>query len=193
MIVKCACQHCSQNIEFEAEHDGAFVECPNCAKQTRLIIPGGHRLEFSAPPVAKKFSIRKDWPKAVAAFVICAMVIAIVCVLHHDGFKWPDMIGSAFGMGVGITAVALIVSLVWYITREKMWLRLFSIVMVLMGGYLFIDGFDIWQSVNNSKDGTVMQQQYSMEELATGGVFIGLGFLVYLGHAAVRILNQKSP
>ena len=40
MLAKTTCQHCGQHIEFEVEHAGSFIPCPNCAQQTRLIMPG---------------------------------------------------------------------------------------------------------------------------------------------------------
>jgi hypothetical protein len=38
MIAKCPCQQCQTNIEFEIEHAGEFVQCPNCNQQTRLLL-----------------------------------------------------------------------------------------------------------------------------------------------------------
>jgi hypothetical protein len=40
MITKISCQHCDQNIEFEAEDASDFIHCPSCGKQSRRFMPG---------------------------------------------------------------------------------------------------------------------------------------------------------
>jgi hypothetical protein len=41
--LKCACQHCRENIEYPADAAGLTVECPHCHEQTDLTVevPGG--------------------------------------------------------------------------------------------------------------------------------------------------------
>jgi hypothetical protein len=36
MIAKCSCQHCGQYLEFEGEHDGEYIQCPECQRSTKL-------------------------------------------------------------------------------------------------------------------------------------------------------------
>lgn len=37
MLLKSPCQHCGNNLEFEAEMSNQFCTCPHCGQQTRLI------------------------------------------------------------------------------------------------------------------------------------------------------------
>ena len=42
MIAKCACQHCSEYIEFESDdlaEENSIVPCPHCGQETKLFIP----------------------------------------------------------------------------------------------------------------------------------------------------------
>ncbi len=39
MISTCACPHCGQKIEFEAENVESIVSCPNCGKEITLKAP----------------------------------------------------------------------------------------------------------------------------------------------------------
>lgn len=53
MILKCPCQQCGTNLEFEAEQLGQFITCPSCEKQTRLLdrAPGNSFLEQLDAPL----------------------------------------------------------------------------------------------------------------------------------------------
>ena len=59
MISKCACQQCGVNIEFDTEQNGQFVECPQCQKQTRLIVSTEAHARVTLPPeqLGKRASI----------------------------------------------------------------------------------------------------------------------------------------
>ena len=46
MIDKCLCQKCGQSIEFDVEQNLAFVDCPNCGKQTVLNTPSVQSPKF---------------------------------------------------------------------------------------------------------------------------------------------------
>lgn len=53
MIVKCACQNCGVNIEFEAEAAGQIFPCPSCGQLTRLQLPGKTNPNTHSEKVAK--------------------------------------------------------------------------------------------------------------------------------------------
>ncbi len=58
MIAKCPCQQCGVNIEFEVENANAFVACPSCGKQTRLLLPSSR--EYSQTAHAAKLNAKKE-------------------------------------------------------------------------------------------------------------------------------------
>jgi DNA-directed RNA polymerase subunit RPC12/RpoP len=65
----CACNHCSQHLEFRIEQTGESVECPNCGIATVLYQPrvseGTHRPS------------RKSFPKLKIGFLLGAIVICL--------------------------------------------------------------------------------------------------------------------
>jgi hypothetical protein len=38
-MAKCACQNCGLNLEFPIEGVGMVINCPDCQKETRLVLP----------------------------------------------------------------------------------------------------------------------------------------------------------
>jgi len=127
MIVKCACQNCGQNIEFEAEHGGSFVDCPSCARPTRLLIPGAahqpggsRRLPFSARSVEVKS--RFPWPKVIGiSFAALIVILAIAILIRDYGVsQTADTAGQI--MGIGITTILMAVGAVLAITLAVFWL-----------------------------------------------------------------------
>lgn len=49
-LAKCPCNHCSEHLEFEAEHAGETIACPHCGMETLLFVPQVPK----PPPVAKQ-------------------------------------------------------------------------------------------------------------------------------------------
>lgn len=132
MIVKCACQHCQQPLEFEAEHAGAFIECPGCQKQTRLLTPGG--------PGFKKFSDPADHrtgeKKKMVGNVALLLGVILVIVLSGAFGGWIiakfglDTILTLFGggvlglIGLILAAISFILACFWTVFPWMMWLKM---------------------------------------------------------------------
>lgn len=68
---KCKCQHCSQNIEFEAFRAGETIACPGCGMDTTLFVPN-REMKISAAP--------ENSPEKKNIAIIC-LVIVLVSVL----------------------------------------------------------------------------------------------------------------
>lgn len=69
MITKCACQHCGNPIEFEAEHNGALAPCPHCGQETILELPAKKPVAIQPnPPEPKLQPVPPMQPKTVPVF-----------------------------------------------------------------------------------------------------------------------------
>jgi hypothetical protein len=99
MIAKTTCQHCDQHIEFEVEHAGSFISCPNCGKQTRLIMPGKKLFEKKAEP--QKVDFKQQACPACAAIISSK---ARFCV--HCGEPFPDKLAGGI---IGFFAVIMFI------------------------------------------------------------------------------------
>ena len=71
-LVKCKCQHCNQPLEFEAQHAGELIQCPNCSLETVLFIP-------SKPEESNRSKLEKFKPSR--GFQIWARIRALTCFL----------------------------------------------------------------------------------------------------------------
>jgi hypothetical protein len=61
-LLKCCCNHCSENIEFPADGVGQEIECPHCRLKTTLYRPANQspealRPKAKTPPVIPKPAI----------------------------------------------------------------------------------------------------------------------------------------
>lgn len=105
-LVKCKCQHCSQNIEFDSESAGQLVNCPNCGMETLLFIPDASPLP--PPPeqkeISKEFhryppviSSKRSSPDLATALgrIISNIIQAMVCCMAIALF----VIGAALVLG----------------------------------------------------------------------------------------------
>jgi len=89
MIAKTKCQHCGVHIEFEAENDGAFVPCPSCGKQTRLLLPSKPVKSSVPDPAPKELQptaiIRRDWfSTGLQAITTAAVVFIAIMFWRHE-------------------------------------------------------------------------------------------------------------
>jgi hypothetical protein len=116
MIVKCPCQHCDTNIEFDVEAANTFVACPACGKQTRLLMPPNTKsatkprenfikseLELWRPTLKKSFV--EEQLDGIARFflwsgiiglIICFIIMAAAIVEAESGGF------TAFLVGIGL-------------------------------------------------------------------------------------------
>jgi len=100
------CQHCGENLEFDPQHDGTLVPCPDCRRQTVLL----KELKNVPPPgywgegeiaVTKSGWIPNQIPKfiedqidVVATVVfVASIIVAVVCLLcaiqSASDDSWP--------------------------------------------------------------------------------------------------------
>ena len=66
-FVKCSCQHCERNIEFDVSYSGASVKCPHCFETTTLLAPvimTQQLAPISSTPVKKKILSERELNKA---------------------------------------------------------------------------------------------------------------------------------
>jgi len=75
-LVKCKCQHCSQNLEFEASRAGETVPCPGCNMETLLFIP-----RASMPSSRLQKSNEEEYSSDKKNIAIVFAVIGIVTFL----------------------------------------------------------------------------------------------------------------
>src|SRR5579883_1463467 len=76
MIAKFTCRNCSTRLEFDEEHVGEIVVCPNCGFQTTLYIPPQEQLKPGAPG---SFSSRRTRWQLGVALAFGAIVVPLIC------------------------------------------------------------------------------------------------------------------
>jgi hypothetical protein len=183
MITKCNCQHCGQHIEFEAEGAGQFYPCPNCGKQTRLLMPS----LASKAPARRKSGAAKWWMIAIAAVILVIIVIALVNNSARASIL--NAIGEVGGVVLIVGAISLFVFVVYQLVITGILIQVFIALLILVGFFLFCDGFFLKQNVEASKDGTIFQQIYATIELVGGAlVFCGAAIL----HQVRKIANKPT-
>ena len=97
-LAKCACSHCGQSIEFEAENAGATVNCPTCGMEVLLFIApvaprpiGPSKKKIEPPVIRQNPTIKKQSASsilvyffAIAAFVVGFGLMAGGCMAEID-------------------------------------------------------------------------------------------------------------
>lgn len=189
MIAKCSCQHCGIHIEFEAEDANQVAPCPSCGKHTRLTLPS----KPSWPAKAEwKFSWKKDWLKVAAGFFLGVVIICCIWAVHHAGVSVMEIFGTVSGWIFGIALGALLIFVIVVITREKLWLRLLSYVLFIVGTWHFFSGVTDWNDTMHRENGTVMQQQLAELEMVGGAVVAGVGLLVFIGQGILKAITNRK-
>jgi hypothetical protein len=97
MIAKCDCQQCGQPLEFEAEHNGQFIICPECGKGTVLLLPTQTKTQTAAAPPPAKPKIKDPIESGI--------------VMTLEGIGGAFFIIGVLGVAVGVLAVFMIASL----------------------------------------------------------------------------------
>jgi hypothetical protein len=125
MLVTCPCNHCDQNIEFEASEfirsgDGAkdtfgqTIPCPHCGHNTILTMPHSKLVAYMGPDNTLRGRTK------LIVLCIAALVLAYIIFII---WKFPEMI-SDISVGIfhgGAAIVAIIVS-VWLFVLAVFWL-----------------------------------------------------------------------
>jgi hypothetical protein len=192
MITKTSCQHCETHLEFDVEHANQFVTCPNCGKETRLLVSGGFapgdKPKDPQVQLSKKMFFLPNW---ITATLIALILIGVIYVLCK-----PDLRAStlhALGNGglyvFSFIVIALVIFLAYLLIISGIVLPFIIAVLIAIGLFLTVEGFLNWLIVENSKEGTVLQQIYAMLELVGGAlVFCGATIL----HVLLKRLNPPS-
>ena len=102
MIFKTPCQQCGVNIEFEDEQANQFVDCPACAKPTRLIVPSGPK--YVLPPEAAKDNLEN----LILAGYIFSVIMPLVGFIIGIILLAKNRVGN----GVGCIVVSVISSVI---------------------------------------------------------------------------------
>jgi hypothetical protein len=125
MISKTACQHCGQHIEFEVETATPWVECPTCARPTRLI-------DGSGPNVGIRVRWWRGWRLWVAigwVLTVCALAAVLVKVATTQPEILEVIGGGAFGVVMGVLLVVWAV--LWLLFPVFVYLSLKEIISLL--------------------------------------------------------------
>ena len=141
MIVKCACQNCGQNIEFEAEHGGSFVNCPVCARSTRLLIPGSTLAQSGQPsqPFSAPAKVRSPWPMIIVIPFAALIIILTICVLikTYGASETAGAAGEIMGVSLltilyGIaTVLAFVLAAFWLIFPWMVYSKMTRVIEIL--------------------------------------------------------------
>lgn len=189
MIAKCSCQNCGVHIEFEAEDANQIAPCPSCGTHTRLVLPTSSSKNTKT---GLKYTWRKDWPKAVAGFVLLVIIASVIWAAHRSGTSWAQISGVSASFVIGIALIALLVFALVLITHAKLWMRLLSAALVTVGILYFLDGVLDWCDVLHRANSTIMQQQLSEFEMVGGALMVGVGLLVYIGQRILKAIIDRK-
>lgn len=118
MIAKCDCIHCQNPIEFESEHSGETIDCPHCAKRTRLAIP----VQRAANPVVSAQQVVASGPHiedrldglVLGYFVLSCIVAGILGVVAIQQISELNQssAGSLFVAAIAAVAQAWIFKMI---------------------------------------------------------------------------------
>lgn len=113
MLVKCACQKCGENLEFDTEQAGAFVDCPHCSRQTRLLIPKPD-LTPSTPVINRPVPITADRrPVPGANLTLCPDCSATI---SHRALMCPQCgccVGIRFRLVWDVMCLVALITLIF--------------------------------------------------------------------------------
>lgn len=111
-LVKCRCQHCSCNIEFDASGwqlgETQNVECPNCHLDTILFVPQSPIVAQNPkvePPITSSQNITVEVKQGVSPLGIVSLVLGIIACL----FCWIPFLGL-FALPIAFVGMVLAVS-----------------------------------------------------------------------------------
>jgi hypothetical protein len=79
MIVKCPCEKCGSDIEFEAENAEQFVNCPHCNGRTELRLPKNDLRKFIPARTVQ------PWPLIALVLMALAMFVAMSALFLFVG------------------------------------------------------------------------------------------------------------
>lgn len=181
MITQFKCPNCQH--EFECRLDDAFAICPNCDQ----------KIEFERPkvdvpfimPVHKSFFRRHIKKIGVGAFCL-SILLGLIFLGHLFGASYQEIIDAIGGFLAIVSGISIASYLFVVITREKLWTLLFSIGFFGGGALLLGSGITDYSIATESKNGTIFQQMLGMMEVLIGGVFSGIGILIFLAREIVR-------
>lgn len=132
-LVVCQCQHCNENIEFDASgqwHENSRIQCPHCSIETVLFIPlpssesatksqvkpieidGGWR-NSTAPKKQKKVENKLEgmanllFMLGIAGMIFGVIGAIAMAAASSDRWFWPILIGVAGMVSCGVISVFL--------------------------------------------------------------------------------------
>jgi hypothetical protein len=207
MIAKSSCQHCGGAFEFDLEqfeHSGEAgstsfgqtIDCPHCKLSTIVNL---RKNSFGTrPPEIVPRAKWQDWLwlKIVLGLLILAEICVIIWSEVHYGqfvFDFEEMAQDMGHVILTIIVGVLVLGFIAFATHQKLWLAIFSFVIIGLGVLMSGEGAMDYDRISGSRDGTVFQQQLAFLEFIGGGLFIGLGLIVYVGQKILKTIeNRKS-
>jgi hypothetical protein len=179
----CPCQYCNKNIEFEASRLNQdyeqIVNCPHCGLETRIYIPSGQAKNKQTVMDA----IKKQ--KIVIAGVF-AFALIIVGWLFIGTEAKSEIFKGVFATIIMVIAMAIM----WRMFIEGLWLKFFSVIISLLGGFLAISGAFDWLQIDSDANSTVFQQWEAILMTIGGIIILTLGLILAAVISLVRKSNQ---
>ena len=105
MTVQTSCQHCGNQIEFQAENANELAPCPSCGRQTRLLL--GKPTEPQNRPVSR---LSKNTKKALAILflgAVAAWIAVFPMVVCNLCDEIPD---NRVGIGLAVVNLLTVVA-----------------------------------------------------------------------------------
>lgn len=148
---KCRCRHCDQSIEFDSQHAGETVTCPNCGMETILFIPQSGLIHSAPEKEVRKTPRRKGISAFKATLIGAAVFFILFGILAYfsndtsDGAE-PNVakqLASAF-VGLAVFGTGFILCLLFYflpsiIARKRRKRNLTAIfVLNICAGWTFV-------------------------------------------------------
>lgn len=85
-LVRCRCQHCSQDVEFSEQQAGLEFACPHCGMETKLYIPSVSLAPYLEPVIPAK---EKQNPIFLAGLMVSVAIIvsalAVMVFINKGG------------------------------------------------------------------------------------------------------------
>jgi hypothetical protein len=111
MLVKCNCNNCSAQVEFESVDAGMVIACPTCGIETKLYVPGSGPSQPPANPQQPKNNKLKFGIVAAGSL----MFVGLVSLLIINWDKIIPPLSNVFGgtiVAVFMTILGVLV-IIW--------------------------------------------------------------------------------
>lgn len=181
-FVKCPCQNCNKNIEFDSSmlngEQVAVANCPHCGLETQIFIQGKPKQEPEKQSILDAIRSQKN-----------IIIVAVVGVLIATAWAFMDS-DSRSQVGKAVLGICVFIIggvIMWNLSKNGTWLHFLSILLFAFGSIAFAAGGVYGFQIETNHDSTVFQEYEALFLIFGGVLVIALSLIL----AAILSLKKK--